>query len=80
MPPLDRAAKHLPEFSDRVFRVKLLYIALNPCLGRVLDKNICFQKDVAMQFGLARTIAANGVYMNARTYHIVRQNGLIALV
>lgn len=63
-----------------MFRVKLLYIALDPCLGRVLDKNTCFQKDVVMQFGLVRSIATNGVYRNTRTYQIVRQNGLISLV
>ena len=33
-----------------------------------------------MQFGLARTIAANRVQMHARANHIVSQNGGILLI
>ena len=59
--PFGGAGDHLPKLGHRVIRVELLDISLDPGLRRVFHKKVGAHQHVAMDFGLARAIASNGV-------------------
>jgi len=61
-------------------RFELLNFALDPCLLWVFDKNVRAQQDIAMQFGFAGAIAANGVNMHTLANHVVGQDRRVLLV
>ena len=58
----------------------LLDFAFDPGLWCVFHDNICPPQNVRMQFGLPRTVTADGVDMHAGTYLVVRQDGGILFV
>ena len=58
----------------------LLDLTLNPRLRRIFHKDRRTCHDIAVQFGLAGAIAADGVNMHACAHHIVGQDRLHILV
>src|SRR3546814_1787527 len=65
------AADHAAEFRHRIAVRHLLDFAFDPRLGLEFDESGCARENVPVQFGLARTIAADRVDVNARADHIV---------
>ena len=68
------AGVDLPEFGNRMIAVELLEFTLDMSLVRELDKDIGPQQDIAMQFGLARAVAADRIDVNAGADHVVGQD------
>ena len=59
---------------------KLLNFAFNSGLRRIFHKDVRAQKNVAMQFRLARTIATNRIDMLPRADHVIGQDRGILFV
>src|SRR3546814_5867415 len=78
--PVGVAAQHLPEFRDGIVRTHLLNLALDPRLRLEFDKGARARQYVAVEFGLARTVATDRVDVDSRADHIVGKDGRIGLV
>ena len=59
---------------------KLLDFALDPCLFGVFHEDFGSQQDIAVQFRLARAVAADGVDVHAAADHVVGQDRRVLLV
>src|SRR3546814_19983405 len=77
--PVGVAAQHLPEFRDGIVRTHLLNLALDPRLRLEFDKGARARQYVAVEFGLARTVATARADVVSRDAHIVGQDCRIAL-